>query len=56
MIIWRLSALDLVARNIWTARGFYPGEISLAAILPTRGKCRCKRIALGLKAGESLAA
>ena len=27
MIIWRLSALDLVARNIWTARGFYPGEI-----------------------------
>jgi hypothetical protein len=50
-IIQRLSALDLAARNIWRPRRNFAVYMS-----GTRGKCRCRRIALSLKAGESFAA
>src|SRR6516164_1128368 len=53
VIIWRLSALDLVARNIWTPAPQFCGlKHDMSG---TRGKCRCRRFALRLKAGESLA-
>jgi hypothetical protein len=54
VIIQRLSALDLGrAEHLDTAPQFCGLKHDMSG---TRGKCRCRRFALRLKAGESLAA